>query len=274
MLISAADVSSAALREEIQRRKDFFALLNVVAHRMYTPTTVEWRLIDHCLGEINYRFADFSFLVGFLLVMPICRHKRTAFSRYVLPFYAGLVAYDNALRLTNPCPAVTFWNSVVLLDGHLGETARQIYAPKCFYKVENGHRQTGAPVRYATFLHLLWDTVSVTAGSLLLQTLLRYTFNRSSWMHESGGSTVTSLVISTRLFIWNVFALKSEDTSVGREYTLRLSLPHFIVSPGLVHSYRSRHLILSRSSFGSHMWYLAHFPWVYCLSSKGRSQGE
>nr|CCC92768.1 conserved hypothetical protein [Trypanosoma congolense IL3000] len=263
MLISARDVSFTASRKENERRRDFFALLQVVAKQSYSPTDVEWRLIDHCLGEVNYKYADFLFLMGFTLALvPRMRQRGSFVSRNLFPLYVGLVGYDAGLRATNPCPAISFWNSVVFLDGPFGETARLIHAPRCFYDVENSWAKIGDEVRRVSFLHWLWDSGSFMANSLFLGAVFRHTFNRSCWRHDIDGCRLTSLVVNCRFFIWNVFTFRSRITGVEGVSSIAMDLPHVVLPLGLVRSYRSRHLILGQSSTGSKLWYSVHFSLV------------
>ncbi|ORC88217.1 uncharacterized protein TM35_000182740 [Trypanosoma theileri] len=270
MFLSANEVSQAAFQEENARRKDFFTLLYVVERRLYSPTNVEWCLMEHCLDEINYKYADFSFLMGFVSAIALRRRKGRSFiSRYRLPLYVGLVGYDSGLRTTNPCPSVTFWNSVTLLESPLGETARVLHAPDCFYEVNyrNGNNSNLS----TSYLSWLWNSGAFIADSLLLKSLLRYTFDQSSWRQRNNESTVTGLVVNGRFFRWNLFEIRTHKSESSTTYDLKIGLPRFMASLALRRSYRSREMILERSSFGGKLWYSVHFALMRVLGLHGEN---
>ncbi|KEG13906.1 hypothetical protein DQ04_00721080 [Trypanosoma grayi] len=266
MLLSATNVSAAAFQEENARRRDFFTLLYVVERRFYSPTSVEWRLIEHCLDEINYKYADFSFLVAFASTVALRNRKGHSFvSRYRFPFYIGLVGYDSGLRTTNPCPSLTFWNSVTLLDSPLGETARTLHAPNCFYEVKQQQKEKSNTDSNLSYLLWVWESCTFLANSLLLQTLLRHTFEQTCWRQKIDESTVTSLNVNSRFFRWAIFEHRVRKGTQETTYEMKISLPRLSGSLGLRRSYRSSDMILERSSFGGQVWYSVHFALMRLL---------
>ncbi|ESS63218.1 hypothetical protein TcG_08977 [Trypanosoma cruzi] len=264
MLLSQPGVSRAALQEENARRKDFFTLLYLAQRRLYSPTNVEWRLMEHCLDDINNKYADFSFLVAFAASLALRNRKGRFFiSRYRIPLYLGLVGYDNALRSTNPCPTMTFWNSITLLESPLGETARALHAPSCFYEVKEypmSNKDVGE-----SYLFWLWDNSKLIVESLFLNSFLRSILDQSCWKQASGDTTVTSLVINTRFSRWYVFSYQKEAYSGQVKHRMKISLPTLSGQLGLRWSYRSREMILERASFGGQLWYGVHFALMWLL---------
>ncbi|RNF13829.1 uncharacterized protein Tco025E_06035 [Trypanosoma conorhini] len=258
MFFSQVGVSRAAHQEENARRKDFFTLLYLVQRRLYSPTNVEWRLMEHCLDDINNKYADFSFLVAFSASLALRNRKGSSFlSRYRLPLYVGLVGYDSGLRTTNPCPTLTFWNCVTLLESPLGETARVLHAPSCFYEVKE-YPMAGKDTSLSYF-SWLWSSGKFMAQSLLLRSLLHSIFEQSCWKQANGGKTVTTLVINNRFFKWYVFSYQTTVSGGQVKYWMKIGLPAFNGKLGLRRSYRTRELILERASFGGQLWYGAHF---------------
>ncbi|RNF00668.1 hypothetical protein TraAM80_07515 [Trypanosoma rangeli] len=258
MLFGQLGVSRAALQEENARRKDFFTLLYLVQRRLYSPTNVEWRLMEHCLDDINNKYADFSFLVAFSASLALRNRKGCSFlSRYRLPLYMGLVGYDTGLRTSNPCPTLAFWNCVTLFEGPLGETARVLHAPSCFYEVkEYPMNNRDASLSYFSWL---WNNGKFVAQSFFLRSLLHSIFDQSSWKQTNGDITVTTLVLNNRFFKWCVFRYQTAVSGGQAKYWMKIGLPTFNGQLGLRWSYRSRELILKRASFGGQLWYRAHF---------------
>ncbi|KAG8340695.1 hypothetical protein TRVL_08477 [Trypanosoma vivax] len=273
MHVRYTDVSAAAIKEEGERRKDFFTLLYVVRRLMYAPTPVEWCLIEQCLDDINYKYPDFLFLYGFVCGLAFRnRRGRTLLSRYSFPLYTGLVGYDCGLRATSPCPSVAFWNSVTLFDSPLGEAARLIYAPNHFCDVNEDAKLPPVASSDASFLQWLWTTGHSIMWSLSLQSVARHVFDESKWKYRTDGGSVTSLVMNSRLFKWKIMELITVNADDRTIFQLNIGFPHFTLPLGIRRSYHNRHMIFSSSSIGGQVWYRLHFLPMY-WSGFSKEQG-
>ncbi|KPI88511.1 hypothetical protein ABL78_2407 [Leptomonas seymouri] len=281
MLVSHSSLSEAAQRLERDRERDFFRLLFVIDRaRLFFSvpvTNVDWKLTCDCLDEMNYRYADYAFLLGFTATYVLRnRAGRTFLSRFRFPIYAGLVMYDLELRQATPAPALQYWNSICTLDSEVGRLARVLHTPRRFYEVGPALGQGESDASFSSSLHggssasfPSWFMADLRYGmqSLLLKNFCSFIFAGSSWRHPCSDNTeVTALVVSNRFFHWRVLESKKVLTSRGTEYNVSLKwLPTLTASDSIRRSLQCRDLIMERSTIGGKLWYRAHFLLLRCF---------
>ncbi|CCW65322.1 unnamed protein product [Phytomonas sp. EM1] len=260
-------VSSSAVLKEQELESDFFKLLRIICEK-HTSSKVDigvsdWKLTENCLDEINYRYADFYFLVAFASTYPF-RNKcsRSFFARNRLPLYFGLVGYDIGLRSTSPYPAISFWNSICVINSDMGRAARMIRCPDSFYEVVWDENHT---IRNQNFMVWVSEKLRPVICPLLLQDVFTSVFEASSWKEErNDGIIVTSLVINNRFFRWDPFKILTTTKSGKIIYQVQLALsPSFGVSRNMRRSYHCRDIIMERSTLAGRVWYGAHFLIMY-----------
>lgn len=272
MRVSPMDISPTAVQKEQEHENDFFKLL-FIADKQQTFSScrisqAEWRITSDCLDQVNYRYADYFGLLSFAVFYPM--HNRLArgvLARYRLPLYLSLVGYDCGLRATSQYPAITYWNSICMLNSDMGNIARTLNSPESLYEVVD--KSAGARGdRPPSFLTWLGDTALFAAESLLLRKLLSHTFADSCWMEEHDENTkYSSFVINSRFFRWRLLDAKLIYERERVIYEINTSLfPVFGFSQNMRRSYRCRHLIMERSSVGARLWYGSNFALMRLFS--------
>ncbi|CAJ1006986.1 hypothetical protein Q4I28_002300 [Leishmania naiffi] len=287
MRVSPNSLSDTASRLEQDRERDFFRLLYIVdrARRFLSVpvTNVDWRLTCDCLDDMNHRYADTNFLLGFTGGYVLRnRAGRTLLSRFWFSTYLGLVFYDWELRRVTRAPALEYWNSICTVDTEVGRIARVLHTPARFYEaapisntfsgvpppLSRGSSSSSTPTLYGTSMRdWFFRYASDTMSSVLLMTLCSYLFAGSSWRHRTGDNVeVTALVINNRFFHWKVFESCQVQRNETTEYNISLKwFPSFAASDSLRRSFQCRDLILERSTLGARLWYRTHFSLLRCL---------
>ncbi|KAG5509331.1 hypothetical protein GH5_06421 [Leishmania sp. Ghana 2012 LV757] len=279
MRVSPNSLSETASRLEEERERDFFRLLYIVdrARRFLAVpvSNVDWRLTCDCLDDMNHRYADTGFLLGFTGAYVLRnRSGRTLLSRFWFSMYLGLVLYDWELRRATRAPALEYWNSICTVDTEVGRIARVLHTPARFYEaapmseacsgvsVPRGSTLSSpsAPLS-ASMRDWFSRYTSDTISSVLLTTLLSHLLEGSSWRHRtSDNEEVTALIINNRFFRWRVFESRQVQRSEATEYNISLKwVPNFAASDSLRRSFQCRDLILERSTLGARLWYRMHF---------------
>jgi hypothetical protein len=285
MPVSHNALSETAQRLEWERERDFFRLLFIIDRaRLFASipvTKIDWKLTCDCLDEMNYRYADYAFFLGFTAAYVLRnRAGRSFLSRFRFPIYAGLVMYDLELRLATPAPALQYWNSICTLDSEVGRMARVLYTPSCFYEVATAAGQSGSsssgssgndassmsasPLRTelsSGFLSWLVADLRYGAQSLLLKNLCSHVFEGSCWRHRRSDTTeVTALVLNNRFFCWKVIESSTVRHNERTECNISLSwMPTFTASDNIRRSFQCRDLIIERSTLGGKLWYKTYF---------------
>lgn len=265
MPVNPLVISPAAYKKEQELEHDFFKLLYIADKKQEFASCIispiEWRMAADCLDQINYRYADFYGLLTFAVAYPM-RNRVAAgwFARYRFPIYLSLVGYDCGLRSISQHPAITYWNSVSVLDSDLSEIARTLNTPEAFYEVSDKSREP-RPLRPLTFFSWLGDSLIFVSESFLLQRLLSHTLEGSTWQEKLSDKTVmSSLVVNSRFFKWRLFDLRLTYEHERVVYDMDASLmPSFGFSRNMRRSFRCRKLIMERSSAGGRFWYGANF---------------
>ena len=281
MLVTPSSLSETAQRLEQDRERDFFRLLFIVDRaRLFLSVpvmNVDWRLTCDCLDEVNYRYADYAFLLGFTATYVLRnRAGRTFLSRFRFPIYAGLVMYDLELRLATPAPALQYWNSMCALDSEMGRIARVLHTPSCFYEVAPTSADSSGDISPSSFSRRVLDMSifsSLVADlrygvqSLLLKNLCSYVFDGSCWRHRRSDDTeVTALVVNNRFLRWKVIESCKVQRNERTEYNISLKwLPSLMASESIRRSFQCKDLIMDRSTIGGKLWYKTHFSLLRCF---------
>lgn len=291
MLVTPHTLSETAQRLEQDRERDFFRLLFIIDRaRLFLSvpvSNVDWKLTCDCLDEMNYRYADYAFLLGFTATYVLRnRAGRSFLSRFRFPIYAGLVMYDLELRLATPAPALQYWNSICTVDSEVGRMARVLHTPSCFYEVAgqapaqssssasssssihgsdaSAPSPTSSALRNAynaSFLGWLMADVRYGVQSLLLKNVCSYVFEGSSWRHRLADNTeVTALVLNNRFLRWRVIESRKVQHNERTDYNISLKwLPTLTASDSIRRSFQCRDLIIERSTIGGKLWYKTYF---------------
>ncbi|CBZ25166.1 conserved hypothetical protein [Leishmania mexicana MHOM/GT/2001/U1103] len=287
MRISPNSLSEAASQLEQDRERDFFRLLYIVdrARRFLSipVSNVDWRLTCDCLDDMNHRYADTAFLLGFTGGYVLRnRTGRTLLSRFWFSMYLGLVFYDWELRRATRAPALEYWNSICTVDTEVGRIARVLHTPARFYEaapmstafsgvqppLPRGSSSSPSPTPHgASVRDWLCRYISDTTPSVLLTTLCSHLFEGSSWRHRTSDNVeVTALVINSRFFHWKVFESCQVQRNEVTEYNISLKwFPSFAARDSLRRSFQCRELILEKSTLGGRLWYRTHFSLLRCL---------
>lgn len=285
MLVTHSSLSEAAQRLEQDRERDFFRLLFIVDRaRLFLSvplSSVDWKLTCDCLDEMNYRYADYAFLLGFTATYVLRnRAGRSFLSRFRFPIYAGLVMYDLELRLATPAPALQYWNSICTLDSEMGRIARVLHTPSCFYEAASATPQTSGtslpsssvspafseePNR--SFLSWLVADVRYGVQSLLLKRLCSHVFEGSCWHNRrSDDAEVSALVLNNRFLHWRVIESAKVQHGERTDYNISLNwLPTLTSTDSIRRSYQCRDLIMERSNLGGKLWYKTYFSLLRCF---------
>lgn len=268
MRVSSSSLSETAARLEHERERDFFRLLYIIDRaRVFAAVPmnkVDWRLTCDCLDDMNHRFADTSFLVGFTGAYVVRnRTGRTLLSRFWLSIYVGLVMCDRELRRATRAPALQYWNSICTLDTEVGRIARVLHTPSRFYEAAPARESASAATGpSATPAHApLSRYTPRIVSSLFLTTLCAHVFAGSSWRHRTSDDTEeTALVLNNRFLRWRVFESRMVQKAERTDYSIHLSwLPSLVASDSLRRSFQCRDLILEESTLGGRLWYRTHF---------------
>ncbi|KAK7196457.1 hypothetical protein NESM_000583100 [Novymonas esmeraldas] len=299
MRISSNSLSEAATQLEQDRARDFFRLLYIVDRaRLFLSVpmnNVDWRLTCDCLDEMNHRYADTGFLLGFTGGYVLRnRASHRLLPRLWVSIYLGLVFYDWELRRATRAPALGYWNAICTLDSEVGRIARVLHTPARFYEaapplppparaapssaptvlpppppraaVPSSTSTSGARAD-ASMRDGLSRAVAGAVSSLLLMTLFTHVFEGSSWRHRDSDSVeVTALVLNNRFLRWTLLESCQVQRSTATEYNISLKwFPSLRASDSLRRSFQCRDLILERSTPGGRLWYRMHFSLLRCL---------
>ncbi|KPA75028.1 hypothetical protein ABB37_08717 [Leptomonas pyrrhocoris] len=276
MIVSHSSLSEGAQRVEQDRGRDFFRLLFLFDRARLSlalpVTSVDWKLTLDCLDEMNYRYADYAFLLGFTATYVLRnRGGRTFLSRFRLPIYAGLVMYDLELRLATPAPALQYWNSICTLDSGLGRVARALHTPRCFYEVASDPQESHSDAASSfsalhggtrtSFFSWLMADLCYGAQSLLLKNVGSYVFDGSCWRHRrSDNVEVTALVVNNRFFRWPIIESCKGQKMEGTEYNINMQwLPTPVADDNIRRSFQCHDLIMEKSTVGGKLWYKTYF---------------
>lgn len=122
--------------KEAAARKDFFALMEWVHAMQYTPSPLEWTMIQQVFDELHFRHADTLAIIGFVVGLPAAKKtgflnnkdfsQRSLARRLVVPAFMSAFGYELGLRSTLSAPAEEFWHTVTRFDSELGAAARRI----------------------------------------------------------------------------------------------------------------------------------------------------
>lgn len=266
MKVNPTEISPAAARKEQELESDFFKLLYITEKKQaFSSCSIsppEWCIAADCLDQINYRYADIYALCAFVISCPMCaRPGRSLIARLRWPLYLTLVGYDCGLRTISPFPAVTYWNSVCMLNSDMGDIARTLNTPDHFYEVEAKDSRTYSQMAASSYVNWLTDSALFVTESLFLKRLLAYVLEGSCWKEKLGeNSEVSSLVVNSRFFKWRLLDARLTYEKERVIYEINTSLfPTFGFQRSMRRSYRCRRLIMERSSTGGRLWYGANF---------------
>ncbi|KAG5509175.1 hypothetical protein JKF63_06184 [Porcisia hertigi] len=287
MRISPNSLSETASRLEHDRERDFFRLLYIVDRARRVPSlhvsNVDWRLTCDCLDDMNHRYADTGFLLGFTGSYVLRnRTGRTVLSRFWFSIYLGLFFYDWELRQATRAPALEYWNSICTVDTEMGRIARVLHTPANFYEPapvtealssEQQSLPRSSSSSFSSAPQSAWIRdglhryTSDMVSSVFLKTLCSHVFKGSSWRHSIGENVeVTALVINNRFLHWKVFEWCQVRQRGTTDHSISFKwLPSFATSDSLRRSFQCRDLILERSTLGGRLWYRTHFSLLRCL---------
>jgi len=111
---------------ENQQNK-FFALLRWVHHTAYSPTRVEWMLIQDCLDDQVHRGADIAGAAAAVLTLCLRRHLGL---RPWAAAVCGCFGWEFGYLRAPSDPVGAFFGATLRLDTPLGEQTRQLLQPQ------------------------------------------------------------------------------------------------------------------------------------------------